>query len=231
LEAGAGERFRCSQTCTARSPCSEGPRVGPHPRHAHRRAQQQRGPHRLACKVGPPPGTGQAAAVLPGTGRGDKPAKGAAEKSARDAGKAADKGDAADKGGTADEAAGKDKAKKDGTAGDAATGEKPKPPPALRGKVVKVDGDKLVIATGTKKNQKEVTVTADSATKVMIEGQAAKLADLKEGQQVAVTPAEGTPKRIAVPKPKADADKPAEAEKAGEKKPAEKAEKTENAPK
>jgi hypothetical protein len=62
----------------------------------------------------------------------------------------------------------------------------------------------------------------------MIEGKAAKLADLKEGQQVSIAPAEGTPTRITVaaPKPKKDAtDKPADAEKAPDKKAADKVEK------
>ena len=95
--------------------------------------------------------------------------------------------------------------------GDAPAGDKPKKAQGLRGKVVKVEGDKLVLATGGKKNAKEVTVTTDSNTRVMIEGKAAKLADLKEGQQVNIRPAEGTAKAVTVaaPKPKGEgADKP-----------------------
>ena len=119
----------------------------------------------------------------------------AEDKAAKDTGKAP----------AAEKAAAKDKAGK----GDTATKAKGK---ALRGKVVKVDGDKLVLDTGTTKEPKEVTVTAAAETKVMIDGHAAKLADLKEGQQVSITPAEGTPQSItaAAFKAKKDAgDKPA----------------------
>ena len=131
----------------------------------------------------------------------------------------------------ADKPADSDKADKSGAAdkaakGDADTADKPKKAQGLRGKVVKVDGDKVVLSTGGKKNAKEVTVTTDSKTKVMIDGKAATLADLKEGQQVAIRPAEGTAKAITVGAPaakkdKADgADQGKAAEKAEEKAPA-----------
>ena len=75
--------------------------------------------------------------------------------------------------------------------------------PTLQGTVVKVEGNKLVVLAGKKADAKEVTVETDDKTVVMVEGQAAKLADLKAGQRVTVTPDTGTAKRIAVPKPKA----------------------------
>jgi len=73
----------------------------------------------------------------------------------------------------------------------------------VRGEVVKVDGNKVTI----KAKDKEIVVTTDDKTEVVIEGTAAKLADLKAGQRVVVTPAEGIATKIAVPKPKAKADK------------------------
>src|SRR5437016_14004402 len=69
----------------------------------------------------------------------------------------------------------------------------------VRGEVVKVDGTKVTLKT---KDNKEVVVTTDDKTEVTIEGNAAKLADLKPGQKVVVTPAEGTAQKISVPKPK-----------------------------
>jgi hypothetical protein len=154
------------------------------------------------------------------------------DQSARDeAVKNVDKTETADKAAAKDKAAKSDKTAKTDKTAKADAAKKPK---ALKGKVVKVDGDKLVLATGNKKEPKEVTVTADADTKVMIEGKAAKLADLKEGQQVTITPAEGTAQAIVVaaPKPKKEAtDKPAKG--AGDKneKKAEKIEKTEKAAK
>jgi hypothetical protein len=110
----------------------------------------------------------------------------------------------ADKSETADKAAAKAKADKTDKAAKADQSKKPK---ALKGTVVKVAGNKLVLATGSKKEPKEVTIAAGADTKVMIEGKESVLADLKEGQQVSVTPAEGTPQTITVaaPKPKKDA--------------------------
>ena len=68
----------------------------------------------------------------------------------------------------------------------------------LRGEVVKVDGNKITIKT----KDKEVVVVTDDKTQVTIEGTAGKLADLKVGQNVVVTPAEGTATKISVPKAK-----------------------------
>ena len=70
---------------------------------------------------------------------------------------------------------------------------------AVRGEVVKVDGNKLTIKG---KDNKEIVVTTDDKTEVNIEGNPGKLADLKPGQRVVVTPAEGTATKISVPKVK-----------------------------
>ena len=75
----------------------------------------------------------------------------------------------------------------------------------LKGSVVKVDGSKLVISAGKKSDAKEVTVETDDKTVVTVEGQPAKLADLKPGQKVVVTPETGTAQTIDVPKAKAKA--------------------------
>jgi hypothetical protein len=74
----------------------------------------------------------------------------------------------------------------------------------LRGQVVKVDGTNLVIKTGKKGEQKEVTVATDAKTVVTIDGKEGKLADLHEGQRVSITPDTGTAETITVaaPKPK-----------------------------
>src|SRR6476660_8917088 len=76
---------------------------------------------------------------------------------------------------------------------------------ALKGSIVKVDGTKLVISAGKKSDPKEVTVETDDKTVVTVEGQPAKLADLKPGQKVVVTPETGTAQTIDVPKAKAKA--------------------------
>src|SRR5215212_1639317 len=74
-----------------------------------------------------------------------------------------------------------------------------KKPKNVRGEVVKVEGNKVTI----KVKDKEVVIATDDKTQVTIEGTAAKVADLKAGQKVVVTPAEGTAVKIQVPKPKA----------------------------
>jgi hypothetical protein len=77
----------------------------------------------------------------------------------------------------------------------------------LKGSIVKVDGNKLVISAGKKSDAKEVTVETDDKTEITVEGQPAKLADLKPGQRVVVTPETGTATKIEVPKAKAKAPK------------------------
>jgi hypothetical protein len=73
----------------------------------------------------------------------------------------------------------------------------------LRGTVVKVDGNKLVISSGKKAEAKEVTVETDDKTVVTVEGATAKLADLKPGQRVVISPDTGTAAKVTVPAPKA----------------------------
>lgn len=81
----------------------------------------------------------------------------------------------------------------------------------VRGKVVKVDGDKLVLSSGKKGEEKEVAVTTGASTKVVIDGKEAKLADLKAGQVVMVSPAEGTAETITVAAAKPKKEKAADA--------------------
>ena len=84
--------------------------------------------------------------------------------------------------------------------------------------MVKVDGNTLTLKTGKKGVEKEMSVTADAKTVVMIEGKTAKLADLQPGAKVQIMgdATAGTATRIVVPaakakKPKVDnADKPVE---------------------
>ena len=57
------------------------------------------------------------------------------------------------------------------------------------------DGDssaKIVVLAGRKKAPQEVTVMADSNTTVTVDGQPAKLSELKTGHYVLVRPATGT---------------------------------------
>jgi hypothetical protein len=66
----------------------------------------------------------------------------------------------------------------------------------LRGKVVKVDGVNLTVKTGRGDAAKEVVVITDDKTAVTLDGKAAKVADLKEGNWVRVTPVTGTATKI-----------------------------------
>ena len=81
---------------------------------------------------------------------------------------------------------------------DAGKGEKPKPKAeGLRGIVVKVEGTNLVIKVRQKEGEpKEVTVATDEKTEVMLDGKAAKLADLKPEMRVMVTPETGTAEKV-----------------------------------
>lgn len=83
---------------------------------------------------------------------------------------------------------------------------KPAKKTTLKGAVVKVDGTKLVVNSGKKGGNKEVTVETDDKTVVTIEGKDAKLADLKPGQHVTITPDTGVAQKIEVPTPKAKKD-------------------------
>ena len=72
----------------------------------------------------------------------------------------------------------------------------------LKGSVVKVDGTKLVISAGKKSDPKEVTVETDDKTVITVDGAAAKLADLKPGQKVTISPDSGTATKIEATAPK-----------------------------
>lgn len=80
----------------------------------------------------------------------------------------------------------------------------------VRGEVVKVDGSKVTVKIKDKEAAsgfKELVIATDANTQVMIEGAPGKLADLKAGQKVTVSPAEGTAAKIVVPKPKEKTEK------------------------
>src|SRR3954470_1896263 len=68
----------------------------------------------------------------------------------------------------------------------------------LKGTVVKVDGTKLVVSTGKKAEAKEVTIETTDKTVITVEGQTAKLADLKPGQKVVISPETGAAEKIEV---------------------------------
>jgi hypothetical protein len=70
---------------------------------------------------------------------------------------------------------------------------KPAHKPALRGKISKVDGDKITV---TARGGQDTEVTTDSDTKFMLDGQPATLADAKEGLFVSVNPDTGTAKMV-----------------------------------
>ena len=84
--------------------------------------------------------------------------------------------------------AGKEKKGKEGAAASA----------TLKGKVVSVQDANVVV----KAAKKEVTVATDDKTKVTLDGNEAKVADLKAGMLVIVTPAEGTATEIKATSPK-----------------------------
>jgi hypothetical protein len=66
----------------------------------------------------------------------------------------------------------------------------------LRGQVASFSGDatkgSLTVTTGGKKNPQDVTVATDDKTSVTLDGNPAKVTDLKAGLYVMVSPAEGT---------------------------------------
>jgi hypothetical protein len=75
-------------------------------------------------------------------------------------------------------------------------------PATLVGKVVKVDGEKVVVRPD-QKDAKEVTVATDAKTKVTIDGKEAKVAELKVNMTATVTPAEGVAEKIEAKAPAA----------------------------
>jgi len=76
-------------------------------------------------------------------------------------------------------------------------------PATLAGTVVKVEEAKVTVKAG----EKEVVVVTDAKTAVTVDGKEAKVADLKAGQAVVVTPAEGTATKIEATTPKAETPK------------------------
>lgn len=74
----------------------------------------------------------------------------------------------------------------------------------LHGQISGISADKdkgvtsITVSTGTKKKADQtVTITADAGTTVTIDGQSGKLADLKSGEYVTVSPATGKATTIA----------------------------------
>lgn len=82
----------------------------------------------------------------------------------------------------------------------AAEGDAPKKArtPGIWGKIVKVEGANIVVASRTRdsKETKEVTVATDEKTVVTLDEKEAKLADLKADMFVRITPATGTAEKV-----------------------------------
>jgi hypothetical protein len=76
----------------------------------------------------------------------------------------------------------------------------PTKPATLKGTVVKVEGTNVVV----KAAGKEVTVATNDKTMVTLDGNAAKVGDLKAGMHVVVTPAEGIATEIKATSPKVE---------------------------
>jgi len=71
-------------------------------------------------------------------------------------------------------------------------------PKSMTGTVVKVDGANVTVKAG----EKEVVVVTDDKTAVTVDGKEAKVADLKAGMAVTVTPDTGTAAKIVATTPK-----------------------------
>ena len=76
------------------------------------------------------------------------------------------------------------------SAKDAAKGDKAGS--GVKGLVTKVSGDKITVKSGHGDAAKEVEISTDANTKVTIDGKEGKVADIKEGHHVSVTPSSGT---------------------------------------
>jgi ribosomal protein L21E len=61
----------------------------------------------------------------------------------------------------------------------------------VHGIVKKVDGNAITVAIGTGDNEKDVVVQTDDKTKFTVDHNPAKIDDVKEGELIAITPAEG----------------------------------------
>jgi len=78
-------------------------------------------------------------------------------------------------------------------------------PKTLVGTVVKVDGANVTVKVADKEAvvpTKEVVVATDEKTAVTVDGKEAKVADLKAGMAVTVTPDTGTATKIVATTPK-----------------------------
>ena len=75
--------------------------------------------------------------------------------------------------------------------------------PTLAGVVVKVEEAKVTVKAG----EQEVVVVTDAKTAVTVDGKEAKVADLKAGQKVVVTPVEGIATKIKAHTPRVEAPK------------------------
>lgn len=84
----------------------------------------------------------------------------------------------------------------------------------LRGQVTSFSGDEkkgsLVVSSGPKKSAQDVTVETDDKTTVTLDGNPAKVTDLKAGLYVMVSPAEGTAATITATTTKPQRKKPAD---------------------
>jgi hypothetical protein len=67
---------------------------------------------------------------------------------------------------------------------------------AVKGQISAIDGAKITVTTGGKKNPATVDVTTDDKTMVTRDGKDAKVADLKVGDYVSITPDTGTAEKI-----------------------------------
>jgi hypothetical protein len=74
----------------------------------------------------------------------------------------------------------------------------------VKGEITKIDGSAITLKVKDKAaaTTKEIVIATDDKTQIMIEGTPSKVADLKVGQRVVVSPAEGTAAKIQVPKAK-----------------------------
>lgn len=88
----------------------------------------------------------------------------------------------------------------------------------VAGKILSVSGATVTVSTGGKKaGAKEVSITTDDKTAITIDGTASKVADLKPGEKVVVSPATGTATEIKATSAKAKAPKAAKTAKKAKK--------------
>lgn len=66
----------------------------------------------------------------------------------------------------------------------------------LKGQISAIDGAKITVTSGGKKNPKTVEITTDDKTTVTLDDKEAKVADLKVGNYVLITPASGVATQI-----------------------------------